>query len=791
MREELPVHNAGNVLASQISHPNRQTDIVTHFFGKTQMKDMTSPQQIREMMQLDFSEPNYSRKTPGTELVQSIEDRRFCQIMNTEIHKNHLGNWEVPLPFRKDEVNLPNNREQCMKRLLSLKKKLCNNQKAKENYVDFMQKIVDRQHASRVPADELTGPPGKVWYLPHFDIYHPKKPNQVRVVFDCSAVFCNESLNRNLLQGPDQLNSLVGVLTRFRKDDVALTCDVEQMFHSFYVNPASRDFLRFLWFENNDLNGPIVEFRMNVHFFGAISSPAVANYCFHKTAEDGRAQFGDKVADFLRRNFYVDDGLTSVPTVTEAIKLIEDSQALCTSAKLRLHKFASNHKDVLEALPKDDRAKDLKDLDLRHDTLPIQRSLGTFWCIESDTLGFRIELKNKPLSRRGILSTISSVYDPLGIVSPVILCGKLILQDLCRQNVDWDDPVPEEILPRWERWRNELPLLEDVSIQRCFKPPGFGKVAQSEVHSFSDASQSGIGQVSYLRLVNENKDVHVSYLMSKARVAPIKPMSIPRMELTAAVVSVNVTAMLKRELDYTSLQSVYYTDSEVVIAYIQNDARRFHVYVGNRVQHVRDHTSPEQWHHVPGKDNPADEASRSLTASQLLDNRRWFRGPEFLWKDNVPLLNTVQPTQLPTNDVEVRTKVLAAAVLPPLDPTKLLVYIYRTSSWYKAKASVAWMRRAIFNLQSALSTRRAYCSDEVHPVKATNASTNGQSIEISPLKVQELVQSEKVILCDLQHHHFGFAIQSLKNLNGNSDKFQDGNTARRRKEVLKKTSCLY
>jgi len=276
------------------------------------------------------------------------------------------------------------------------------------------------------------------------------------------------------------------------------------------------------------------------------------------------------------------------------------------------------------------------------------------------------------------------VYDPLGIVTLEILCRKLILQDLCRQNVDWDDPVPEEIHPRWERWRNELPLLEDVSIQHCFKPPGFGKVVQTEVHSFSEASQSGIGQVSYLQIVNENKDVHVSFLMSKARVAPIKPLSIPRMELTAAVVSVNVTAMLERELDYTSLQSVYYTDSEVMIAYIHNDARRFHVYLGNRVQHVRDHTSSEQWHHVLGKDNPTDEASCSLTASQLLANRRWFRGPDFFWKDNVPLLNTVQPTRLPTNDVEVRTKVLATAFLPPLEASKLLVYIYRTSSWYKA-----------------------------------------------------------------------------------------------------------
>jgi hypothetical protein len=138
---------------------------------------------------------------------------------------------------------------------------------------------------------------------------------------------------------------------------------------------------------------------------------------------------------------------------------------MCASANLRLHKFASNRREVLEALPANDRAKDLKDIDLRHDVLPIQRSLGTFWCIESDTLGFRIELKDKPATRRGILSMISSVYDPLGIVSPVILVGKQILQDLCNQNVDWDDPLHDDILTRWERWRNELPLLyfQDVS----------------------------------------------------------------------------------------------------------------------------------------------------------------------------------------------------------------------------------------------------------------------------------------------------------------------------------------
>ena len=431
---------------------------------------------------------------------------------------------------------------------------------------------------------------------------------------------------------------------------------------------------------------------MNVHLFGAVSSPAIANYSLHKTAETGRAEFGDKAADFLRRIFYVDDGLISVSTTSEAVELIENSQALCSSAKLRLHKFASNRKDVLVALPKDDRAKDLKDLDLRHDALPIQRSLGTYWCIELDTLGFHIELKHKPLSRRGILSTISSVYDPLGIVSPVILTGKQIWQDLCRQKVAWGDPVSDEITARWERWRIALPLLEKVKLNRCVKPPGFGTPLQTEVHRFSDASESGIGQVSYLRVVNANGDVHVSFLMAKSRVAPIKPISIPRMELTAAVVSINVTKMLQSELDYDNLWSVYYTDSEVVIGYISNDARRFHVYVGNRVQYIRDRSNPEQWHHVSEKDNPADEASRSLTASQLLSNKRWLSGPDFLWKTNVPLLNKKEPTQLISDDAEVTTNTCLVTHSSAREPPDvfLLTCLNRVSSWHIAKISVAW-----------------------------------------------------------------------------------------------------
>ena len=135
---------------------------------------------------------------------------------------------------------------------------------------------------------------------PHFDVYHPKKLDQVSLLFHCSALYNSQRLNKTFLQGPDQLSSLIGVLTRFRKEDVALMCDLEKMFHSFHVTPSHSDFLRFFWFENNDLDGAISEFRMNVHLFGAGSSPTVANY---KCSQTGRADFGDMAADFCARTF--------------------------------------------------------------------------------------------------------------------------------------------------------------------------------------------------------------------------------------------------------------------------------------------------------------------------------------------------------------------------------------------------------------------------------------------------------------------------------------------------------
>ena len=201
-------------------------------------------------------------------------------------------------------------------------------------------------------------------------------------------------------------------------------------------------------------------------------------------------------------------------------------------------------------------------------------------------------------------------------MAPLILLGKQILQDLCRENADWDDPISDQLRPRWEQWRNDLRLLESLKIPRCYKPEEFGDPKVVELHHFSDASQAGYGQCSYLRLLNESDQAHCSLAMGKSRVAPLKSVTIPRLELTAAVVSDRVSQWLVHELDYQDVTEFFWTDSKVVMGYINYVTRRFHVFVVNRVQQIHEHTQAQQWQYIDARSNPADAASRGLTAKQ-------------------------------------------------------------------------------------------------------------------------------------------------------------------------------
>ena len=371
--------------------------------------------------------------------------------MNSSLPRDESGSWEAPLPLREQFNRLPNNREDAVKRLKSTRRTLDKKPLMKQHYFDFMQKLLEKGHAEPVPKTEL-GPSTPCWYLPHFGVYHPQKPEKIRVVFDPAAENKGMYLNKVLLSGPDLTNNLLGVLLRFRQDIVAFVADIEQMFHSFLVQEQHRDLLRFFWYKDNDPKGELTEYRMKVHVFGNTSSPTVATFCLRKTADVGEQVFGSDVKDFVYNNFYDDDGLKSVANPAEAIDLLTRTRAMLATANLRLHKIASSHPEVTHAFPREDQASDPRDLDLSLDTVPVQRALGVQWDISADVFTFKVSLGRRPFTRRGVLSVLNSLYDPLGLAAPVIVRGKLLLRSMMAnlsnlQPESWDEPLPEEQRP--------------------------------------------------------------------------------------------------------------------------------------------------------------------------------------------------------------------------------------------------------------------------------------------------------------------------------------------------------
>ena len=382
------------------------------------------------------------------------------------------------------------------------------------------------------------------------------------------------------------------------------------MFHSFKVKKEHRDFLRFLWYKNNDPTAEIIEYRMKVHIFGNTSSPAVANHGLRKTAEVEESKFGSDAKAFVDRNFYVDDGLHSAPNTEKATDLLRRNQSMLATANLRLHKIASSHAEVMEAFPPEDHACGLQNLDFSKGPIPIQRSLGVFWDLESDAFTFQVSLEEKPFSRRGVLSVTNSLYDPFGLAAPVIVKGKQLLRSMTSgvnapHSDMWDAPLPEEYKPAWDNWCYSLRSLEKLKVPRSYTDKPLKTATRMELHTFCDASERAIGAVSYLRTIQHTGEVQVSFVLGKAKLTPAHATTIPRLELCAAVMGVELSEVITEELERKPDSVTYYSDSKVVLGYVTNDSRRFYVYVSNRVERIRKTSAPHQWHYVPTSQNPA------------------------------------------------------------------------------------------------------------------------------------------------------------------------------------------
>lgn len=257
------------------------------------------------------------------------------------------------------------------------------------------------------------------------------------------------------------------------------------MFYQVRVANKYCTYFRFLLWPDGNLQSELEEYQMVVHVSGAASSPSCSNFAFRKTAEDNSDHFSEEAVRAVKKNLYVDDCLESLSSAEEASHHASDLLCLLSRGGFRLTNKIGNDHRVLENIPEDEHVKDAKAIDLSKDHLPVERALGVKWCVETDTSDFKL----KPPMRRGIVSVVSSIYDPFGLAALFLSPAKQLLHDLCHMKLQWDDPVPSQLKVRWEKWLADLPKLSQFSVSRCIKPFGFSVISSSQLQHFLDASE--------------------------------------------------------------------------------------------------------------------------------------------------------------------------------------------------------------------------------------------------------------------------------------------------------------
>lgn len=692
-------------------------------------------------------------------MENSQDQKRFMENAKNTI-KLKDGHYEVGLPIKSDKIILPNNESMALQRMNYLQKRFLRDKKYHADYTDCMESMIEAGYAQIIPDDKLTENNNKTWYIPHSGVRHPRKPEKIRVVYDCSAKYQGISLNDILLTGPDLTNTLVGVLLRFRQDEVAVMADIAKMFHQVRVPEDDSDYLRFFWWPQGDVSKPMQKYKMTVYPFGTVCSPSTVNYAVHQTAYDFKDKYSNEACEILLTNMYVDDLLLSCKSADKAIKLSKEVCELFNETGFKLTKWISNEPKVLSKIPEDERALDIESLSLNlGNDSSVKSALGVKWCVKSDTLGFSVDPPIKPLTRRGVLSTANSIWDPLGFTVPIMLPIKFLLRNLCSLELGWDDEMPDDCKLLWENWFDELPQLNDFKISRCLKPKDFGAIKSAQVHHFSDSSTKAMASVSYIKLTNNNDDVNCNLLHARSRLTPKKNVSIPRLELTAATMSVKNDELLQKELQIPLSPSVFWCDSTTVLFYLRNESSSFHTFVSNRVELIRNKTNNDQWKYVGTKDNVADIATRGMKIDKFIACKEWINGPEFikynenLWPTQPDYLNIKNEL---TNDVEIKSKVVMSnTVNEKPDSTIIDDLMQRYSDWNKLKRITSWILRYKYKLLNRVRQKQALTKLIV--------TSNVIKTNVDLLTIEEIDNAELEIIKFCQQNIYSNEINALQN----------------------------
>ena len=605
--------------------------------------------------------------------------------------------YQVSIPRRLEGRQLGESKTQALQRYLQKIKSLTRSGGVQQ-FRDALQEYVDMRHARLCTAEELKMPSSKCYYLPMFEVIKTSSTTtKLRIVFDASAVTTSGwSLNDTLEAGPMLHPKLAEILIRFRKYRVALTGDITKMYRQLLLTPEDQHFHRF--FHQSDPDQPPQAHCMSRVTFGVTCSPFLAV----RTLQQAAADYGKDypVAQrHVNQSFYVDDLLGGADSVEEAKTLYRQLAEILQKGGFTLRKYRSSSREVLDVIPADMReALPTKEMvDSHSESYP--KALGVIWNSVKDTLCIDVSYLGEDVrSKRDILSDTFKTFDVMGWITPAVLPMKILIQELWKMKVEWREDLPEDKLLIHQIWRENLPTLADVSVPRCYflKKP----TLTIQIHGFSDASEAAYGAAIYLRATYADHKPTARLVTAKSRVAPIKQRTIPELELCGAVLLAQMMETTATILDVPDDQVTGWVDSTIVLCWLKKTPSRYDTFVGNRIATATRHYSPSIWKHVPTLDNPADCASRGITAQELRDHKLWWNGPE--WLTTEPLQTPTQPSSVEIDQHKDHRARASVCLHISAAPTVWLADRY--SSYYTLSKITAWILRAAANFKALRTT---------------------------------------------------------------------------------------
>lgn len=647
-----------------------------------------------------------------TTSTQSLEESQCERIYNETTKRDSSGRFVVTLPKKPALIErLGESRSIALRRFISLERRLDSNPALKTAYSEFIHEYLEMGHMREVPVD-----PNKVehapfpYYLPHHAVLRPESTTtKLRVVFDGScATTSGISLNDTLMVGPVVQEDLLSIVLRFRLHKFAIVADIAKMYRMVNIAAEDQSLQRILWRDSS--SEPIRTFELTTVTYGTSSAPYLATKCLQRLADEGAQEY-PLAAMILSKDFYVDDMLSGAKSVEEGIKMYHELSQLLETSKFTLRKWSSNSQEILAAIPealKDDRTS----LELDSPKAAI-KTLGLSWEPRSDEFRFSVPQwsESTEINKRIILSDFARLFDPLGLVGPVVVQAKIFLQDLWKQKCSWNEALSEDLQQWWLDFRQSLAELSSLKVPRWL---AFGSdTVSAEIHGFCDASEKAYGACVYLRSTSFDGHVSISLMIAKSRVAPLddvtrrkKKMSIPRLELSSAVVLSHVYEKVVNSLRIKA-QPFFWTDSTIVKCWLSSSPSRWQMFVANRVSEIQHLTRAGQWNHIAGSENPADVISRGMTPGRLADHPTWWSGPEWLRSPR-----NFWPKEVSTNAMKFDQALLEEkpVVAAPVQHQPFNDFFKLRSTFSALIRVTALCRRFIFNCQNPTNVRKGYLS---------------------------------------------------------------------------------